>query len=292
MGNVALFIDEKNSKLKTYLRDAEEYKEVDFTPSTFDYKDIIGAAFGETIDGRIDSATCILPDEFVLYDLIKTPVFFGKNQRDMLKFELSARYPQHEEYKKIYVPMAKTNGQMSTVVFMTLGDRVESIKNAFKAGRLSLKGVTFEAAALAEAYLNVDTKKRGTTLLAVIRENYTKVLVIKDRSLLFFTSIPYGHNIFEVGSELKSAPSVLNRTELEAKGGKKGGQVKDNGKYLMRTLMEMRTILSEKYRLQDIALKYSINSKYSEFLKEYDAEWVKMHSRPEFFVSNNKDLWF
>lgn len=274
MNNVAFTIDEIECKLKVmFAKNKEiEYKEYGFTSdcikdSVVDYKKV----FAQTLDEFVAqeniypaTAVYVMPDKYAFFDHIETPAMSGKKLNDMLNLEISTRYKQKNNYKTIYVPLSNQGGKAATIAFMVRNDQISEVGNALKAYKFTSRLITIESAMISNAFLTLKPlNRRGSVLFAYILDNETKITVIKDSKLIAFSTIPYGKDLYDLEDKLKSAPAVLTTNE-RIENNKTifdcvvNTDPKNNYKYLLRAVLEMRDILSEKYNIKDIAMKYNV----------------------------------
>ncbi len=228
-----------------------------------DYGKIVSLTMADYLgQEKIQKMIYVLPDRYVFYDYIETPTIFGKRRQDTLALELAARFPMHGAFRTVSVPIEKSKGKVASVAYMVRENHLASIRNAMKMFKVKSCGITFEAAMYTNAFLACDPpQKHANVMFAAVRNHLTKVVVVREGRLLFFTDIPYGKNVCAVKRPFASAPSVLSYglppfgqgEVFSADHGKE-----DNNRYLIRTLTEMRDTVSEKYHLKDLALKYSI----------------------------------
>lgn len=286
MNNIAFTIDESECKLKVMFVKNKEiyYKEYEFNPdcirdSTVDYKKV----FAQTLDEFVAqeniypaTAAYVMPDKYAFYDYIDTPAMSGKRLSDMLNLEISTRYKQNSEYKIVYMPMSSHNGKATTIAFMVRNDKISAINNALKSYKFSSRFVTIESAMIANAFLTLKPQsKHGSVLFAYVQDSETKIAIIKDSKLIGFSAIPYGKDLYDLESKLKSAPAVLPTAERNEYGHTvfdcpdDDSSPRNNYKYMLRTILEMRDILTEKYNIKDIAMKYNVanidTSLYSDY---------------------------
>lgn len=286
MNNVAITIDESECKLKVmFVKDKEMgYKEYNFSPdcirdSAIDYKKIFAQTLDEFIkEENIYPATAafVLPDKYAFFDYVDTPAMTGKKLSDMLNLETDTRYKEKSKYRTIFVPLGSHGGKATTIAYMVRDSKITAINNALKAYKFVSRFVTIESAMIANAFLTLKPQsKRGAVLFAYVLDKETKITVIKDSKLIGFTAIPYGKDLYDVESALKSAPAVLPTAERNEYGQTvftredEESSPKKNYKYMLRTIAEMRDILTEKYNIKDIAMKYNVanidTSLYSDY---------------------------
>ena len=275
MNNVAFTIDESECKLKVMFAKNKEidYKEYSFgsdciRDSVVDYKKI----FAQTLDEFIKqeniypaTAAYVMPDKYAFFDYVDTPAVSGKKLNDMLNLETSTRYKQNNEFKTVYTPMSSHNGKATTIAFMVRTDKISAINNALRSYRFVSRFVTVESAMIANAFLTLKPQSRhGSVLFAYVQDTETKITIIKDSKLIGFSAIPYGKDLYDLESKLNSAPAVLPTAERNEYGqtvfdcSDDDSAPKNNYKYMLRTILEMRDILTEKYNIKDIAMKYNV----------------------------------
>lgn len=275
MNSIAFTIDETEYKLKVMFNKNKtiNYKEYGFTTdciqnSKQDYSKI----FAQTLDSFVlqeniypATAICVLPDKYAFVDYVEIPAVSGKRISDMLNLEIATRFKQKNTYKTVCVPMGIQNGKAVSIVMMVQNDRITAAKNALKAYKFASRSVTIESAMIANSFLTLKPQdRRSSVLFAHIQDYETKVTVIKDSKLVCFTSIPYGKDLCDLQSKLKSAPPVLptsknyinNRTVFNCA---EDGDPQTNFNYLVRTITEMCDIIANKYHIEDIAIKYNVS---------------------------------
>lgn len=274
MNSIAFTIDETEYKLKVMFDKNKniDYREYSFTTdcikdSKLDYAKI----FAQTLDLFVvqediypATAICVLPDKYAFYDYVETPAVSGKRISDMLNLEINTRFKQKNLYKTVYVPMGSQNGKATSIAMMVQNEQIAAVNNALKAYKFASRSVTIESAMIANSFITLKPQdKRGAVLFAYIQDYETKVVVIKDSKLVCFTSIPYGKDLCDLQSKLKSAPPVLptrknyinNRTVFNCD---EGGDPQTNFNYLLRTITEMCDIIANKYHIENITIKYNV----------------------------------
>lgn len=224
------------------------------------YEKIFDKTLGEFVkQQKVQGAKAvyIMSDDYVFFDYAETPVLFGKRQFDMLKLDLAARFNQFDLYKTGYIPVFKKDGRAAYVVQMVRASHVAALQNALKSYKFASRVITFDSAMVANAFLNAEPKsKNRERLYAYVKEDKTKIVVLKDRRLLFFTDIPYGKKAISGHKAPENSLSVLNDNEKIAYNRKP--DERGNGVYLARTLSEMQAILSQKYHMENLSVKYGM----------------------------------
>lgn len=274
MDTVVFTVDERRSTLKLMFSKgrALEYREYPFEMDEWENIPDYVRIFSQTLPNFLEAekpgllkAVYVLPDKYMFYDCVETPVLFGKSQRETFKLELGSRYPRLASYKTVFRTVAREGGNITVSAIMTENEHIAEIVNAMKAYKFAARTVTFEAVTVANAFLNAEPK-RGGTLYAAVGDFSTKVIAIKDRALLFFTEIPYGNDLLCLPRPLAESPGFLEPPEFVCKEGRNDGR---NGKYLVRALFEMRDVLESRYHLRDLSLKYSVKREYADRLAGY-----------------------
>lgn len=272
MNGVAFSIDETSYKFKVLFEKNKvlEYKEYDFSHDCIsdwgaDYDKILSQTLSKfVLQENIYPATvtCVLSDKDAFFDYLEVPALSGKKSSDMLNLEISTRFKRTDEYKTVSIPVSSQNGKSMFVVFMVRSDKIAAVHSALKAYKFSSPAVTIESAMIANSLLTINPQdKRGSFLYVSVLGNETKLTVVKDSKLIGYGSIPYGKDLCDLQTPLKSAPPVLptesyyteNKTAFDCAD---VGDYKGNKKYLLRVVSEMSDILANKYNLKDIAVKY------------------------------------
>ena len=286
MNSIVFTIDERECKLRLAHTNDEtvNYKTYRFSR---DYLDGIipnyDKIFAHTLDdyfkqNKIHGAKLVyvMSDKYFFYDFVETPTIFGKRQQDILALELASRFPMQGVFKTVFVPYAKEKGKVESVAYMVRNSHITAANNALKRYRFVSRAITFESAMLANAYITYEpASKRRPVMFAVIQENKTRIIVLREGRLLFFAGVPYGQNVCAVKEELFETPSVLMRTKPAIKNAEEeDGEKKpaDNNKYILRTLAEMRHVLVEKYHLEPPVLRYCISDEYAADFEKSAAE--------------------
>lgn len=231
---------------------------------------------------RTAKAIYVMPDNYVFCDFVETPTILGKRKQDILALELATRFPNQGIYKTMYVPLTKAEGKLRSVAFMVRNGHIAAVQNALRRLKFTHRQITFESAMVANALASCDAqRKHRPVMFASVQSRKTKVAVVKNGKLLFFTEIPYGKNVSYIKRELACAPSVLTYAKPEIK--KKNGvpvspkPTVDNNVYLLRTLDEMREKLIKKYGLEEPVIKYTISGECAaDFVQSAAAYGLKM----------------
>ena len=279
MNNIIFTIDEKESKLKLIYKknDTAMHQSFRLEPDELgegvpNYEAIFSRTLNEFFRTQKIGGTkliYVLPDKYVFYDYIETPTIFGKRQQDILRLELATRFPMQGTFKTVLVPIEKEKGKVTCVAYMAKNPHLIAIHNALKRFRFTSHIVTFESAMIANAFLNCDPPRKNTQVMyAAILEETTKVVVVKEGQLLFFTEIPYGMNVGAMKEKSITAPAVLHPAapdpdQQDALGEALRPPIRkgptDNNRFLLRTLGEMFDIVSTRYHMNRLALKYCID---------------------------------
>ena len=199
MDTLVFEIYEGEGKLRMIFKRGEEvgYEVFRFDRDCFkdgipDYAKIVSQTVADYLgQEKVAKMIYVLPDKYVFYDYVETPVIFGKSRQSMIDLELASRFSLHGAYKTAVVPVARAKGKVTSVAFMARKNHLSAIYNAMKQLRPKTSSVTFEAAMYANAFLTCDPPQRHTaTMFAAVRGQRTKVAVVKEDRLLFFTDIP------------------------------------------------------------------------------------------------------